>query len=225
MAYPLCSQLFINATVFGVEGIISIELQSSSISSKLISGAGAGAVQCLIVCPTELIKIRMQNEGVGQSYVNRKSGPWTMSKLLYRERGVAGFYKGWWLTIAREVPQFAIYFSAYQFSKQGLAHVIGGPQGELQRTFHSALAGGTAGAVTWLWYPADVVKTRFQNDTAGKYKGILDCYSKLIHEGGYLMLFAGILPTLVRGFINGVVTFAIVDCVKTHWSSFQSFSV
>lgn len=222
MAYPLISQLFINAAVFGAENVIAIELQSHNLSgvpAKMISGAVAGAAQCIIVCPAELIKIRMQNQGVGQSYGAGVIGPWSASKLLYRERGIAGFYRGWWLTIAREVPQYALYFSVYQYSKDKCADKVGPPKTQLQRTAHSALSGGVAGAVTWLWYPADVVKTRFQNDKSGKYKGIADCYSKLVFEGGHRMLFAGIMPTLVRGFINGVATFATVDFVKTHWDS------
>ena len=227
MAYPLCSQLFINATVFGCENVIFIELQPQGLSgarAKAVSGAVAGAVQCLIVCPAELIKIRMQNQGVGQSYGIRAIGPWSASKKLYREQGVAGFYRGWWLTMAREVPQYSLYFSACQYSKEKLADTFGPPKTQLQRTLHSALSGGFAGVVTWLWYPVDVVKTRFQNDTSDKYKGIMHCYSKLVSEGGHRMLFAGIMPTLVRGFINGVATFATVDFVKTHWDSVFSGS-
>lgn len=61
-------------------------------------------------------------------------------------------------------------------------------------------AGAVAGVseVTVL-YPLDVVKTRFQQQTAGnsQYKGVLDCFKRIISEEGVGRLYRGMLSPVV----------------------------
>ena len=66
VTYPLLGQAAINATLFGVESMTYTRLQngesSLSIKNSIVAGLCAGTVQTVIVCPMELVKIRMQNQ-------------------------------------------------------------------------------------------------------------------------------------------------------------------
>ena len=220
MLYPMASQVLINATVFGVENAVYKYLSKgeneANYGKKLYSSVAAGATQCLIVCPTELIKIRMQNQGVNQKYSERKIGLWKATASIWRKEGIRGFYKGWWLTIAREVPQYSIYFCTFKWLQE---HIVS--WGKLTNAselsmLDNALAGGITGVATWLWYPMDIFKTKFQAEGASsKYKGIWDCVKQTKREEGLRgLLFKGIKPTLIRGFLNGMVCLSIVESIK-----------
>lgn len=218
MLYPLCSQALINATVFGVENAVYRHLSRGERDvnywNKFVASITAGAAQSLIVCPTELIKIRMQNQGVGERYSERKIGPWKATVSIWKDKGIRGLFKGNWLTMAREVPQYAIYFYTFTRIQSGIASRR---QTDLEnlRVHENAVAGGITGVVTWLWYPVDVIKTRFQDDGASqKYTGIWDCVKKIRKEEGLKAFFRGIRPTLLRGLINGAVLLPVVEIIK-----------
>lgn len=52
--------------------------------------------------------------------------------------------------------------------------------------------GGVAEAC--LLQPIDVIKTRLQLDTVGKYKGIYDCGRSVVNEEGARSLWKGLTP-------------------------------
>ena len=71
MASPLLGMAAINAIVFGVHGSCMRLIQGDSnetpgLGKSFIAGSAAGLVQSFICCPTELIKLRMQVQGIGQ---------------------------------------------------------------------------------------------------------------------------------------------------------------
>lgn len=245
MTYPLIGQAAINATVFGVEHMVHRRLQDSSKPrnpvNSLIAGCVAGAVQSILVCPMELIKIRMQTQGVGKqhvSWINKKMGtvpagenyagqlletyhgPWKTTRIIFQNQGITGLFRGWWLTIFREVPQFGIYFCTFDLIQEGIAKFTGRSPDNLT-VVQNSLAGGVTGVVTWCWYPVDVIKSRFQSDGAigypKQYKGIFDCVSQSVKADGWKVLWRGLQPTLFRGFLNGFATFPVVVAIKRNW--------
>ena len=242
MTYPLLGQAGINAIVFGVERAVYRRLQPDTealnVKSAVLSGLASGAIQSVIVCPMELIKIRMQNQGVGKQHVSwvmtkfgmadpeptRKGvpfmkeyrGPLQTTKIIIKEHGFMGIYKGWWATVFREVPQFGIYFGTFEWLKMSMAKWKNVSHNDLSIP-HVSIAGGVTGVVTWCWYPIDVIKTRFQSDGAiGQprvYNGIIDCVIKSVRAEGMGVLFRGLQPTLFRGFLNGAATFPVYTLV------------
>lgn len=212
--------------------------KSLSTINSAVAGLFAGAVQTVIVCPMELVKIRMQNQSIGMQHVS-----WTMRKLgtsrlkrttsdtnifqnyrgplqttrdIISRDGIRGMFKGWWITVFREVPQFGIYFGCYAWLRLKISQVTNTPPERLG-IFYLSLAGGITGVITWCWYPMDVIKSRFQNDgTKGelrKYSGLVDCARKCIQQEGLGVLVRGIQPSLVRGFFNGFATFPVFTLV------------
>ena len=230
---PLLGQAAINALVFGVEAMVYQRLGSDgadslNVEKSVMAGMCAGAVQTLIASPMELVKIRMQNQSIGKEYTS-----WTMRKLgkaptpqagfsqdyrgplettlhILRKEGLRrGLFKGWWLTLFREVPQFGIYFGSYAWIRLKLMDLTGKGHPDQLGVVWLSLAGGVTGVLTWLWYPVDVIKSRFQDDRGKRYSGMVDCVRKSVRSEGVRVLVKGMQPTLVRGFLNGFATLPV----------------
>ena len=240
MSYPLMGQIFINATVFSVHGscmrIFQPDGGSNSIFKSTMAGGIAGVVQSVICSPMELIKLKMQVQGIGkelnspfmQTITHKHSGnrekyrgPWETTKMIYKRGGITGISKGLSATIGREGPSFAVYFGSYDFIRQLLAKVQSIPVEQL-RSQYLFLSGGMAGCLTWMsTYPFDVIKTRIQLDVTNEYTGIRDCYKKIVSREGHSVLFRGLSSALYRAFITNAVTLTTVTLVLQYWENQQ----
>jgi len=60
----------------------------------------------------ELFKCRAQVQKEGQISYSR------IASDLYRMQGITGLYRGFWAFAWRDVPGWAVYFSAYQWLKE-----------------------------------------------------------------------------------------------------------
>ncbi|WVQ96020.1 hypothetical protein IAU59_003120 [Kwoniella sp. CBS 9459] len=122
--------------------------------NHMAAASGAEYVSCLIRVPTEVVKSRTQTGAYGQGKGSLHSAMSTM-----KFEGIRGFYRGFGITIAREIPFTSIQFPLYEFLKSVLSKQYLG--GRRPTSYEAALcgsvAGGFAAAVTT---PLDVVKTR-----------------------------------------------------------------
>jgi hypothetical protein len=76
------------------------------------------------------------------------------------------------------------------------------------------MAGGMSGVVSWVvTYPTDVVKTRIQMDTEGKYKGVADCIKKIYQTEGSGAFTRGLTPAVLRAFPTNAATFTVVTWI------------
>ena len=235
-------QIFINATVFSVHGSCMRYLQpdggTNSILKSTFSGGVAGTVQSIICSPMELIKLKMQVQGIGKelnsplmesvlrkqsskngSSVDKYRGPWETTKLIYRRDGIRGLGKGLFATIGREGPSFAVYFGSYDLIRQQLSRWLSVPVDKLKSQY-LFLSGGMAGCLTWIsTYPFDVVKTRIQLDTENRYSGLVDCFRKITATEGYRVLLRGLPSALYRAFFTNAATLPTVTLVLQYWES------
>jgi len=220
MASPLVGLTFINAIVFGVQGNVLRKFEKPTILSNFIAGATAGGLQCIICCPMELAKTRVQIQGQGESrkYYSTHSHAYKGSidciTKIYKAEGIRGCYRGMSTTLLREVPSFGVYFAAYEFFCSTLEKRHPGEHLGLPALL---IAGGMSGMCSWMsTYPIDVIKSRLQADGVGgvnQYKGIIDCIVKSYHEphsGGFSVFFRGLNSTLLRAFPVNAATFAVV---------------
>ena len=217
MASPMIGQVVINAIVFGVHGNTLRRLNDKRAVGNFIAGGLAGGVQTFVCSPIELIKTRMQLQGQGESrkfiFVKkddlfRYSDPVDCMAKILKYEGLRGFFRGFYCTLLREVPSFAVYFSSYY----ALCEKLGANKGTLSipKLF---LSGGISGILAWIVsYPFDVIKTRLQADGMGKtiYTGILDCSLKSYEREGLKVFFKGLNATLLRAFPTNAATLASV---------------
>jgi solute carrier family 25 carnitine/acylcarnitine transporter 20/29 len=177
-----------------------------------LAGAGAGFACFFFSTPTDLIKIKAQMSKIPKT-------TYQVTKEIYRQSGLRGFYQGGVITMIRDAPSYGIYFWAYE----GMKRVLD----TKEEAWKLLLAGGLAGTVSWASiYPIDVVKSRLQMQQQNQllnsgsrllvvedrpYASIKDCVVRSYQTEGPKVFFRGLWPTLLRGFPVNAVTFYIYE--------------
>lgn len=204
MSSPLGGVAIINAIVFGVYGNVQRRMaHPESLTSHFMAGALAGLAQSFVCSPMELAKSRVQIQNSAAAY----SSPLQCLLQIARTEGIRGVYRGLGITVAREMPGLGVYFVSYEMLTRTTSS-------EPISTLHVLLAGGLAGSISWVAiYPLDVLKSRLQVDSSGRYQGLLDCYRQSIREEGYSFLARGLNSTLLRAFPMNAATFGVVTWI------------
>lgn len=216
MAAPFASVTFQNAIAFQTYAILSRVFDSNIVADDppsyravALGGIGTGAMQSLLLSPVELIKIRLQlqqqtNERTSRSSIQK--GPVDVAKFIFGTEGWRGMYRGVTITVLRDAPAHGVYFWTYEYMREQLHP---GCRKNGQETFGTMLlAGGLAGVASWIGsYPLDVIKTRIQSQSLPlRYSGIVDCFTRIVREEGYNVLWRGLGTAVTRAFIvNGTI--------------------
>ena len=212
LASPMLSQAAVCSVLFSSYGtslrLIQPEGGQPRKSSTLLAGALSGVCQSVIACPTDLIKLRMQTQGIGSEGPGllslRKSsttyiGPLEFARRAYKSGGVGGLNKGMLAVLWRDTIGYSAYFTAYSTVCYALAK---------NRPIDSigpisfCIAASAAGIAYWaLVFPLDVVKSRIQVDgvySAPNYHGMVDCIQKIFHSEGWRAFYNGYRSALLR---------------------------
>lgn len=216
---PVIGLAGLNALLFVSYGSILRYLEPGQEQPTLLqvylAGAGAGAACFFFSTPTDLIKIKAQ-------ITKSSKTSYQVTKEVYLQSGLRGFYQGGVITMIRDAPSYGIYFWAYEGMKRVLQVESGDSAWKL------LLAGGMAGTVSWASiYPIDVVKSRLQMQqqqqkqvhesgrllTDRPYASIKDCVVRSYKAEGPSVFFRGLWPTLLRGFPVNAVTFYVYEVV------------
>jgi hypothetical protein len=193
-------EIFYGGCQFGTYGPIKKALGGGDdFGTKLQSSCLCGAAASTLGCPTDVVKVRLQcNSGrvdptTGRFITGLFKGqlrPYRhgidVCREVYGASGVGGFYQGLCPTVLRAVALTAGLLVSYdsfkeQAKKAGIAgegfglHVAGGAV--------SGLVAATTSA------PFDLVKSRVQNDSKGKYRGVVDCLTQSVRHEGFMGLY------------------------------------
>ncbi|MCJ1268668.1 S-adenosylmethionine transporter [Lobaria immixta] len=161
-----------------------IEHMTSAIAGELAA--------CAVRVPTEIVKQRAQ--------ALQASSSMAALRLIMGRRaevGVKGvwreMYRGWGITVMREVPFTVIQFPLWEGMKTWRRKAKG-----LEGTtaVESAVFGSVAGAVAaWLTTPLDVLKTRMM--LAQDRQAAIPLLLQILRDSGPRLLFAGTGPRIV----------------------------
>lgn len=204
---PLGGIGVMNAIVFGTYGNTRRALPNpDSLVSHAIAGGTAGLLQSLACGPVELVKTRQQlalpGDGMPKSALSA-------ARHIYRTGGLRALFRGQTITMIRDCPGFAIYFTFYEILTRG--------ELSMMKVF---IAGGVAGAISWAsLYPIDVVKSRLQGDVVGRYSGAWDCFTKSIRTEGWKSMGRGIGAVTLRAFISNGACFTAVSWTERIWTN------
>eukprot|EP00268_Persea_americana_P005918 TRINITY_DN12050_c0_g1_i4.p1 TRINITY_DN12050_c0_g1~~TRINITY_DN12050_c0_g1_i4.p1 ORF type:complete len:262 (-),score=27.40 TRINITY_DN12050_c0_g1_i4:1337-2122(-) len=106
--------------VFFVKG----EVHSSRPQLQVIipSAACGGAIISFVLCPSELVKCRMQLQGTDTAITKyeRYVGPLDCALKTLKSGGIKGIFRGGFTTLLRESIGNAVFFSTYEFSRHYL---------------------------------------------------------------------------------------------------------
>ena len=195
------------------------------ITNSILGGITAGFFQSFILSPVELVKLRMQMQGIGRwevffEFDGHHSSPgahknynnlWDCCTKVYKAEKLRGIYRGFVTTVLRDVIGFAVYFGLFDYLCQYQARRKGISIDELS-IFNLIMIGGTSGLLSWVPnYPMDVIKTRIQADGVegnSKYSGIIDCCKKAYRNDGMASFFKGMNSTLIRAFPTNAAIFS-----------------
>ncbi|KAG9315969.1 mitochondrial carrier domain-containing protein [Chiua virens] len=158
--------------------------------NHMMSASIGEIAACLIRVPTEVIKTRTQTSSYGSAATSL-----TATKIILKQEGLKGFYRGFGITITREIPFTSLQFPLYEFLKYRLSLALGmRPLHASEAAVCGSIAGGVAAALTT---PLDVLKTRVMLDMRGpssKTPSLLNRFLQIYTTEGPRALFAGVLP-------------------------------
>lgn len=192
-AYGACQK-----TVANLSGVRRVE--DLSVTANGFSGFLAAFWSSLALCPTELVKCRLQ--AMRESYTLQgkeppRIGPYQLTRDILRTEGVPGLFRGLTATFTREMPGYFCFFFAYEFTREMLR--APGQSKEEIGAGKTVISGGMAGIALWtIIFPADVVKSRLQ--VSGGKTPMLKLMTEIYRKEGILALYNGLGPTLLRTF-------------------------
>ncbi|CAF1485329.1 unnamed protein product, partial [Adineta ricciae] len=173
---------------------------------NMAAGSLAAAFSSVALCPTELVKCRIQtlkemqtmNSLSMESQMTKKVSPIDITRDIIRKEGFRGLFRGLTTTLARECPGYGCFFGGYELSRSILIHE-NQKKGDIG-FIKTWISGGMAGICFWLiMFPIDAIKSRIQvfkpTVTFPKYT------LQIIRNEGFLALYTGLLPTLIRTFV------------------------
>ncbi|KAG2009635.1 mitochondrial carrier protein RIM2 [Coprinopsis cinerea AmutBmut pab1-1] len=160
--------------------------------NHMIAASTGEVAACLVRVPTEVVKTRMQTS----TYGALGTSSWAAVKLVLAQEGIKGLYRGYGITVMREIPFTSIQFPLYEFFKSTLSRKLDKqPLPAYEAALCGSLAGGIAAALTT---PLDVLKTRVMLDTRDPSKRQLPSITTRLRTiyttEGWRALFSGVVP-------------------------------
>ncbi|RMZ77507.1 hypothetical protein DV737_g4327, partial [Chaetothyriales sp. CBS 132003] len=198
-----------------------------------IAGAGAGLASGVVTCPLDVIKTKLQAQGgfatravkgeypTSAQVYNGISGT---AKVIWREEGLRGMYRGLGPMLLGYLPTWAVYMTVYENTRDFWFDQCG--------SWWAARCGSslTAGACsTILTNPIWVVKTRLMSQSnkgapAGMrapwhYTSTVDAFGKMYRTEGIRSFYAGLTPALL-GLTHVAVQFPLYEWFKMKFTGY-----
>lgn len=157
MAFPFYTITFVNAVVFWAnetsKKILNISDESKmSVYESLLCGGIAGFINCSVITPVELVKIRLQLQFENKAHSYYK-GVFDVLIKQFKEMGIKGLYVGNSAMILREVPATAAQFGGYHLARLLFCQMRGVHIDDL-KNIDILIAGSVAGLACWQFsYP------------------------------------------------------------------------
>lgn len=182
--------------------------------SHMVAASLGEAAACLVRVPTEVIKAKMQTQAdltLGKT-VRAVYHETTGGSLVSNVFG--GLYRGYAMTLMREIPFAMIQFPLYEKLKVVWGDYQKSPATPVQAALCGSLSGGLAAGLTT---PLDVLKTRLMLGTDSRgvaYRNAADVLRRTVAEEGASALLKGIQPRVMWISIGGFVFFGAYETFK-----------
>lgn len=198
--------------------------------AHLLAGINAGIVTGTATCPIWVVKTRLQldkqnaQEGVRGVRRYRNALDCTMQTL--RHEGIRGLYRGLgasYLGVTESTMQWVLY-ERFKMSlakrEQRLAQRRDYPTG-LDSAINWSLTIGAAGiakcVAAIVTYPHEVVRTRLRQAPQAngqlKYTSIIQCVQLIWKEEGFVALYGGLVPHMMRVVPSAAIMFGCYEAV------------
>lgn len=245
---PIIAQGGVNALLFAGESAAMRYLEpdlkygeSGKPLNVFLAGSYGGFLQCLLMVPSDVIKCNMQVGTLVETVPKESKVSMTSSNpygfltkkarntskytglldcitQIYRKEGVLGFYRGFAVSVLREIPSLGVYFFTYRNSREFLTN-----SGLNTATTVPLISGALAGSVSWaMIYPLDVVKSNMQVDTTSlgekRPKTSSAMALHLYKRYGISIFFRGFSTCVFRAIPVNATTFYFYELFKKEFN-------
>lgn len=159
---------------------------------KFVAGAITGGVGSFVGNPFDVMKTLAQtNKDKSMPLMN-------LVGQMYKDQGLAGFYRGVEVNIARACVLNATKMGCYDLTKGYVVDMTGWTRKDIRTSFTSAFVAGFF--MTCTVAPWDMLRTKLMNQPTDKkiYTGFTDCLVKTVKSDGVLSLWRGFIPIWAR---------------------------
>mmetsp|Transcript_7722 Transcript_7722/g.8190 ORF Transcript_7722/g.8190 Transcript_7722/m.8190 type:complete len:293 (+) Transcript_7722:87-965(+) len=180
-----------------------------TMTQDFLAGVGAGIIEAIFaVTPMESIKTIT---------IEHHLGVFSGIKHIWKEYGIAGFYKGAFATILKQSSNQGLRFMAFGQYKEFMTN-----GGKDKLSVGAAFLGGMVSGLfsTTLNNPFDVVKTRMQGSKASMYKNTFDCFIQMYKVEGFLSFYSGLVPRLGRVLPGQGIIFMSFETIQAWVDNF-----
>ncbi|UJR15182.1 hypothetical protein I4U23_002143 [Adineta vaga] len=175
--------------------------------------ASVGVVSCQ---PLDVLRTRFVGQGEPKIYTSYIQA---INLVLARD-GFRGFYRGLIPAIILYAPVSALIFGFYELFNRAWDHL---PLNRFESLKHLS-NGGAAGLFAKLVvYPFDITKKRLEVVTFEEarskfgqtrvYSGMTNCFSEIIRSEGFVGLYKGITPSLIKAYLSTAITLSIYESI------------
>lgn len=198
---PLCAEMPKRAVkFFTFEQYKTMYSYNSFLSQGVVftlAGLSSGLTEAVIINPFEVVKVKLQSE---RGTLSEQKSTYATAREIIKEHGVRYFVgKGITATLGRHGVFNMIYFSFYHNVK-GIVPQYEDPFTDFCRKFLIGLIAGTLASCINI--PFDVAKSRIQGPQPVpgqvKYRSCFATMLTVYREEGYLALYKGLLPKVLR---------------------------
>ncbi|KAK6455628.1 mitochondrial carrier protein [Scheffersomyces xylosifermentans] len=177
-----------------------------------IAGAVAGIVNTPVAGPIEQLRILSQSN----TSATKNSLIETVKKIYATEGVVNGIYRGFSITLLREIQAYGVWFLTYEYLISQIIDLQHYKSRNDISTPELLVSGALAGNALWLSsYPIDVIKSNIQSDKFGaesKFNGKIGlAVNHIFKTHGFRGFWRGIVPCLLRAVPCSAGTFASVE--------------
>ena len=185
--------------------------QREEINRRLLAGTMSTICVRTLLAPLERLKTEYL-------FNNSKEALFVTSKIVFKNEGVIGFWKGNLVNIVRTAPFKAINFSAFDTVRTAITKTFDVKENTVADEVSLFLSGAFAcGTAVTICYPMDVVRTRLVvRGGTQKYKNILSCIRILYKEEGLASFYRGILPAMAQMTPNAAVYYSVYNSLKQY---------
>lgn len=174
-----------------------------------ICGAVAGIVNTPVTTPVEQLRILSQSSHE-KILIN------SLVRNIYQNNGFGGLFRGFNITLLREIQSYGVWFLSYEIMITQLIKVQGYKSRNDINTLQLLTCGALAGNFLWLSaYPIDVIKSNIQSDGFGKESKFsgksMNVIKHIMSTAGVRGFWKGIGPCLMRATPCSAGTFASVE--------------
>ncbi|ODQ78267.1 hypothetical protein BABINDRAFT_172388 [Babjeviella inositovora NRRL Y-12698] len=190
---------------------------------KMVAGATSGVCASFILTPVELIKCNMQVlVSLLTAASQYKPNIFKVIKDVYRREGIAGYWRGQFPTLLREMGGTAIWFGSYEMVSGSFRRYR---SQQVERTssstpvFDLLVSGASAGVgYNVCLYPVDTIKSNMQINKGDKGNATMKGTIRQIYqESGVRGFYRGLGITVVRCIPANAVIFFTYNKCKEAW--------